>query len=442
MKTKFICVAWVLSLFIGCNQDDVEDSDTDRGEPTEDDTDVFRDMSDDEAAPLFSRENVVEVRLSLPQDAWEALIEKARDEQYTIADVTIMGEHFNEVGLRFKGSFGTLYNCFDENNALICDKLSMKIKFNEYIEEQRFLGLKRVNLQSWQNDGTKLKDCLSYDIFRETGIIAPRCAWANVFVNDEALGLFGLVEQVDGRFTDSRFEEGDGNLYKEAWPVSPDQSYYEERLRTNEETAEHDHFLAFAEAMTATNDETLPQTLSRFMDIDYIIRYMAVDFAITNWDGITTFYCGEWGCGNHNFYIYQEESRPFFWLIPWDLEATFLTNSWIEDIEPWDNLDASCDQADYGGTADLPVRPAGCDQTIRAIALADRERYERYLSEILETHLAQEVIEEKIDAMVRLIAPYIEADPDQYYEEWLLTVLWQIEEIEGIRERVRREIEK
>ena len=226
-------------------------------------------------------------------------------------------------------------------------------------------------------------------------------------------------------------------------PASADGDYFDERLRTNQDTADHDHddFVSFAEALMTADDDALPEALGRFMDIDYLLRYMAVDFAIGNWDGITTFYCGdEWGCGNHNFYIYKEEERPFFWLIPWDLEASFMPESWIEGFVPWDNLDASCEEADDAGSEDHPVRPAGCDQMIRAIALADRERYEGYLEEVLEEHFTPEIIEGRMTALVELISPYIKADPDQYYEEWLLTVLWQMDMFEDLRERLRQEI--
>jgi hypothetical protein len=313
---------------------------------------VFKDMTDNEAAPLFERKEVIEVRLSLPSDEWDKLLENARDEEYTVADVTIMGQRIDRVGLRIKGAVGSLFNCFDEEDNLICDKLGMKLKFNEYVNEQRFLGLKRLNLQSWVNDSTKMHECLAYDIFREMDIVAPRCTWAYVFVNDEPLGLFGLVERVDGRFTDSRFEEGDGNLYKEAWPAATEESYFKERLKTNEEEPVIDEVVTFSEDMTTAKDSELPETLGRYMDLDYILRYMAVDFAIANWDGITTFYCNDDGqCGNHNYYLYEEEFRPFFWLIPWDLEASLFLEHWLGDIEPWNNLDVACDDFTQGNEA-------------------------------------------------------------------------------------------
>ena len=410
------------------------DADPDAGASDDGERVVFKDMSDNEAAPLFERKEVIEVRLSLPSDEWDELLANARDEEYTEADVTIMGRRLEQVGLRIKGAVGSLSNCFDDDDNLICDKLGMKLKFNEYDEEQRFLGLKRINLQSWVNDPTKLHECIAYDIFREMDIVAPRCAWAYVFVNDEPLGLFGLVERVDGRFTDSRFEEGDGNLYKEAWPVTSEQDYFKERLKTNNDIAVTAAPAAFSEAMTAAKDSELPETLGRYMDSDYILRYMAVDFAIANWDGITTFYCGDNWCGNHNYYLYEEESRPFFWLIPWDLEASLFLGHWLGDIEPWDNLDVECDDSTKGNDS-LFTRPAGCDPTIRAIALTDEDRYLELLAEVTATQLAPSVMLPRVSDMINLIAPYIEADPDVSYVDWVFSLIWQFGSFADIRTR-------
>ncbi len=426
-----------LSLYKGDEPED-EGDDFDRsGEPEE-----LEDLEGNEAAALFDRQTVHEVRLSLPADAWETLQREAVDELYTPADITLMGETFGEVGLRFKGSYGSLYNCFDGTYNLICDKLSMKVKFNEYVEEQRFLGLKRINLHSMHNDRTKMRDCLAYDIFRGMGIPAPRCAYADVYVNDEHLGLFGLVEQIDGRFTQSRFSKGDGNLYKEAWPVSTQDWYFDDKRKTNKEEMDHRVFKQFAKEMMAATDEELPGVLDLWMDLDYILRYMAVDYAIANWDGITTFYCGvTWDCVNHNYYMYQEEERPFFWLIPWDLEASFFLEHWLGPVEPWDNLDPRCEDIPMmPGETDMYIRPAGCDPMNRAIALADRPRYEAYLGEVLETHLGEEAMLEKIAALTTLIEPYIETDPDLDVETWQAEIETQIAELGRVRGRVEAEL--
>ena len=50
---------------------------------------------------------------------------------------------------------------------------------------------------------------LAYGLYREQGLPAPRSTWALLKVNGEDLGLFSMVEQIDGRFTAENFA-GDG----------------------------------------------------------------------------------------------------------------------------------------------------------------------------------------------------------------------------------------
>ena len=148
---------------------------------------------------------------------WADLIAHAREEQYRAATQRVEGEVVGLVGLRFKGGISSLRNCVDGAGNVKCSKLSMKIKFNEYEPALRFHGLKRLNFQSIL-EGSRLRERLAYHLFREMGVEAPRAVHAWLVMNGEPLGLYGLVENIDGRFTDEHFERGDGNLYKEQWP--------------------------------------------------------------------------------------------------------------------------------------------------------------------------------------------------------------------------------
>src|SRR4029077_17221090 len=98
-------------------------------------------------------------------------------------------------------------------------KCSIKIDFNRVDSKLRFHGLKKLNLHSMGRDMSMMRERLGYGLFREFGIAAPRAMHARVLFNGELEGLFIAVEQLDGRFTHSRFSDGaDANLYKEVWP--------------------------------------------------------------------------------------------------------------------------------------------------------------------------------------------------------------------------------
>ena len=104
-----------------------------------------------DAADLFDYPHVPTFDICLPEDEWEALQVNARDEEYVPAEACFEGTSIGTVGLRFKGAVGSLLNCFNAQDEMICRKLSMKLKFSEYDLEQRFYGLRRLNFQASPN---------------------------------------------------------------------------------------------------------------------------------------------------------------------------------------------------------------------------------------------------------------------------------------------------
>ena len=334
------------------------------------------------------------------------------DEEYTEADACFEGRLIGTVGLRFKGSYGTLHECFNGQGEMICPRLSMKLKFDKYDEEQRFFGLKRLNFNANRYDDSRMKERLAYDLYRSMGIVAPRSAWAVVRVNGKSYGLFGMVEEIDGRFTTDRWPDfPDANVYKEAWPTDTDASFLVSALRTNEEEPDVSGFLAFSEAITSADDEDVLSTLGEFTDLDYWDRYMAVDDAVVSYDGITYFYTDGTSNHNHNYNFY-EDSPGHFTLIPWDVETTFWINPhhaaphWTEIPE-----DCSIEYPYWGGYA---VAPA-CNRVFRAMN-TDLSGWRAAARELLDGPFALDKMLENIDRHAEFIGDEArdEATPTVY----------------------------
>jgi spore coat protein H len=365
-------------------------------------------LAEDNAAHLFDYPHVPTFDLYLPDEEWQELQKNARDEQYVPVQACFEGKSIGQIALRFKGYYASLYNCFDDLGNMICPRLSMKLKFSEYDADQRFYGLKRLNLHAYRYDDTRIRERLTYDLFRAMGIAAPRAAWAVVRVNDETQGIYGMVEELDGRFTADRWPDApDGNLYKEVWPTRTNSSQIIAGLETNQEVADVSAFLAFAQAMmAASSDQELRSTLGNYMDLDYLARYMAVDDATTNYDGITYFWTDGVATNNHNFYVYEEGPNRFN-LIPWDVEGTF----WI-DLEHkaphWTAVpeDCSLTYPYWDGLAKAPR----CDPVIRAMA-ADLSGWRAAGRALLDGPFAQDTMIATIEHYAAFIRAEVLADP-------------------------------
>lgn len=391
------------------------------------------------SADLFGVGHVPQFEFTLPAAVWADLKAHATDEQYVRAEAMFDGQPAGEIGLRFKGNFGTLLACFDSTGKLTCPKLSFKVNFEEYDTTNRFFGLKRLNLHAMVNDPTKLHERIAYELYQLSGVHAPRSTWANVKVNGENHGLFSLVEEVDGRFAAAHWPgAGDGNLYKEAWPTSGDPGAYGQTLVTNKTTGDVTAMVSFGNELRAAPVAMLPSVLSRWIDPDYLNRYLAVDDAIANCDGITAFYASAatgdvWG--NHNFYWYQEQARPFFWLIPWDMDATLTTCSFFAAVPRWTTTPADCNQ-NFKVWGSAWVKPPGCDRLFQA-ARANHAGYGAAVDQLLAGPFAIATLMPKIDAWSALIRTSVVSDPTVGGEStWTSAVMQLRKIIPTLRERL------
>lgn len=379
---------------------------------------------------VFVPDQVLDIRLSLaPTDA-EDLEEHGNLEAYYPARVSISGDGFTEfssaqVGLRHKGSY-TLLHCWDESGVRSyeaeCAKLSYKLKFDEYDSTVRFDGLKRLNLHASSNDNTKLRELLAYKLFAEFGVDAPRVGLARVTINEELVGMFVAVEEIDGRFTNAHYPEApDGNLYKEIWPAfAQNEAGFIEALETNKTAPDVSDMLAFATAIETSTVETFEAQMAPWIDIDEVVRYLVVDRALKNWDGIMAFYEP---LRPHNFFWYRTNATDGrFHLIPWDMDNTF----WFSDpymtpeewgfnvpaVPDWNVTPVNCDPRPvWDLDSDTFVTPPRCDKFLDLLARTQWSRFVTLGDEFRAQLLEAEALDGRLDHWQDLMAPLVAEDP-------------------------------
>ncbi len=362
---------------------------------------------------VFNEEKIRVFSLTLPEADWDLLQANARDEQYVSASLHYDGEELDQVGLRFKGSIGSLALCF-EGDTLICDKLSMKIKFSEYVKGQRLHGLKRINLHAMMGDPTKMHDAIGYKLFRDLGVKAPRLAYARVVVNGESLGLFSAVEAIDGRFARANFEDGgQGNVYKEVWPQHLAEAPYLGALKTNKTNGSAEKMLRFAQELNTAGDADFVRVFSAWVDVEPFIQHMAVSRLIDHWDGIVGWYCNGGGdaCANHNYYWYESSTEDKVWLIPWDLDHTFEEPSPIRTffgMPDWDAVNPDCTPISI--FLGFMGRAPSCDPLLDRIARLYRDEYLAASQSLIDGAFSETAMNQRIDELAALIASEIAAD--------------------------------
>ncbi|HET8937950.1 MAG TPA: CotH kinase family protein [Polyangiales bacterium] len=363
----------------------------------------------DTAHYLFDPKRVHVFELEIAPLDLERVDRDPKTEEYVPARLHFEGTSI-DVGYRYKGSVGGFRPpCTAEfDGGPKNGKCSIKLSINWKDPDAQFFGLKKLLFHAMNKDESQLRERLGYGLFRTMGVPAPRAVHAVLKVNGHA-ELYALVEEIDGRFTRSRFSEGGkGNLYKEIWPIHDDPSVYEAALETNEDQSPSvERMLEFRAAVQAG-----PAQMARWLDQDVTVSYMAVDRLILNDDGAFHFYCIEGGMGNnptlpanHNYYWYEAELTDRVWLIPWDLDQSLRDIDYPPHIpHDWrvQPPAAECGMCGRGTGLALNGHAPGCDPVIRNFQ-AWQTLYESKLDELIAGPFSKAAVDAQLDVWLQQI---------------------------------------
>lgn len=277
----------------------------------------------DPSEPLFERSHLVRIELTVAPADWDALRAQSRTLESTLArpecldepfaspftyfpaEVTIDGARYAQVGIRKKGFLGSLSDT----------KPSLKLKLDEFLPGQEHLGLSTLTFNNGRQDPTLLRTCLGFDLFRRAGVPAPRCNYAEVYVNGQALGPYAHVEVINKRFLRRHFSDDEGQLYegtisdfREGWLGTFEQE-------TNEAVPYDRSDLNGLTAALEVADPQLLLALDPWLERPAFLRFWAAEVLLDHWDG----YSGN----TNNFYAYADPSDGRFRFLPWGVDATF-----------------------------------------------------------------------------------------------------------------------
>ncbi|MBN1960635.1 MAG: CotH kinase family protein [Deltaproteobacteria bacterium] len=413
---------------------------------------------------IFKQGQILEYRVTIDPIDIEDIEEHGILEEWHNASLRITGGEIGEldlgeVGFRHKGAYGSLVMCFGPPKDLDgdpevttreemltqrrlydgrCNKLSYKFKF---AKDRRLFGLKKLNLHTSNTDPTRLREMLAYSLYNDFGVDAPRTAPVRLYINNKFMGLMIAVESIDDRyFKDHLPENDDGNLYKEIWPSTqwvdhdfdPTEFFLEGVEENQQDPADISDFLAFTEAVVATNKQSFLQDMATWVDIDNILHYMAVDRAAKNWDGVTAWYTSgpepeAISVTPHNFYWYHDLSENgIFHFVPWDLDNTFHEYDPYMDphgygaqtaIPDWNVKPRNCD-VKTRVWEDSWVVPPGCDKFLNLLAATSWPQFIEIGKKLLNGPLQRKNMLTKIEAWSWLIEPTIKEDPYIEYSDW------------------------
>ena len=346
---------------------------------------------------LFGAPVVHEIYFSFPQTGyWDSLTAYYNQDKYLKCDITIDGTTISNIGAKLKGN--SSYN----NPS---DKKSFKVDLNEFVSGQKYDDLKKFNLNNGFKDPSFMREKIMLDFCVEKGIPAPRCTYANIYLNNQHWGLYTIVEEVNKTFLETWFGDNDGNLFKGdpsgdlKWLGASESSYYSKyELHTNETQNNWSDLVHFIDEVNNTPAASLQDSLEAAFHTHEYIQAWAASNLFANLDS----YMGS----GHNYYLYHDSLDNRFRWIAWDVNEAFGNFGMNMTVTQLENLSAFY----------IPSPQANRPLNLK---LVQDSYYKWYLSyvicEYIHNGFTTTELYAKIDSIANIIRPHVYADPKKTY---------------------------
>ena len=363
---------------------------------------------------LFDRDSVIQLDIRMEESAWEEMLENAIAEEYYSCDVEVNGQRIGNVGIRPKGNTSLSAIAMDPET----DRFSLKLEFDHYVEGQTCFGLDKLILNNNYADATNMKEAVVYDMYQYLGADASLYNYAEISLNGNYLGVYLALEAVEDSFLLRNFGTEDGNLYKpegmgmggmeggasrggfSMGSGGADLNYTDDEPDSYSviwdgevtDSGKKDH----KRVVKALKNISQGTELEKYLDIDNVLKYMAVHTFSVNMDSLS-------GNMAHNYYLYEYGGKLN--IIPWDYNLAFGGM----------NMGASADASGMINDAiDTPFQGTDFFDAL----LEDEgylEEYHEYLRKLTEEYVSGGIFAESYHRIRGQIDALVETDPTAFY---------------------------
>jgi hypothetical protein len=275
---------------------------------------------------LFNGDALQRIDLLVNSRDWETLKANFKQNDYYPGDFRWNGLAVRNVGLRSRGL-----------GSRSATKPGLRIDFNRYAANQTLLGLGSIVLDNLTTDPSGLRERVAMRFYSRLGLVGPREAHVQLYVNNTYAGLYAVVEAIDKHFLHRVFgqnadgAENDGYLFNYQWSApwyftypGPNLDVYTKLFEpvTHERASVTELYGPIEEMLRAveqTPDAEFVSVLSRYVDLPLLMKHLALQNFLAEADGIVGY------SGVANFYLYRFEHSLRSQFILWDEDNTFRT---------------------------------------------------------------------------------------------------------------------
>ena len=268
----------------------------------------------DAASVMFNPLMVNNFAMQMSQDDFDSLRspnvgwDYEGDWRETRMSFTMAGKVYGPyvVGVHLKGAWGSWRD--------ISGKAAFKIKMDAFVPKQTLFGVSRITLNNMVQDPSYVNESVTYRLFRNLGIPAPRTGYANVSLNGINYGLHLNVEQPNKQML-KRWGVSSKHLYKGAVPYFPDfyrDSEWTFAIESGSETNVSDltGFIAIQEL----EGQSWWDEMSEVTDMQMLTLGWATEYYTGHWDGYVL--------NRNNFFVNFDDNGNVL-MIPWGVDQTW-----------------------------------------------------------------------------------------------------------------------
>ena len=383
---------------------------------------------------LFEKGKLNDIQINM--GGWDAFVQKTfetpigdsaeeqlRKKEYDQCNVIINGEEIKNTGIRTKGVY-SLQTAVNSGS----DRFSLVLKFNAF-DKQKYHELRMIDLNSNIMDATSMKDAITYDMCRYIGLPALLCNYAKITVNGKYYGCYLAVEPVGKDFCKRNYGEDYGSLYKPLHNLNYT-GIWSKKYNNIKDTVKIERS-PFSNVKAALKSVHKKQDIESHVDVDAVLKYMAVHTMVVNLDGLT-------GDITHNFYLYESDGRIS--LIPWDYDLAFggmmsyngkMFDQRMKDIEKgtfnkdqWLQEKENAYHDEIRQLVNLPIdTPFVCDFSEREFFMNILDideysnRYHEYLSVLAEQYVMGGELENTINTYTTEIQDIVGTEENAHYKD-------------------------
>ena len=272
-----------------------------------------------QTADDFYNDAVVhEIRLTTAPADWQKLRDNYRDTVYYPCDFEWRGISVKGAGLRAHGH--------GSRNPV---KPALELKFAHFTKGQTFLGLTQVVLKNSAEDGSQLRDRLSFKVFQRMGLPSLRIAPARVYMNGVYFGLFQIFEDMNDSYFDRLFKEHNGYMYDYQIVdtgyhfeyLGPDPALYSPIIfqpQNHDADPQPQPIVDMIRVANQTSGADFRNAMTPYLDWNEWIPYLALEDYLVQTDGFLsdTF-------GMNNFSLYRLAGKTVHTILPNDEKGDF-----------------------------------------------------------------------------------------------------------------------